>query len=411
VRIDINLKQGPKQQLFLDYLNARIGPRMSQASGSARFGVDGTFESIVVGPFSVDQKDDPVALTWRYVKSKDGELLFIEIQHDAEMAVTDKWHSSVHELVIGAFKSALEVKQELFFRRTLFNYIGPQLDGEYWFGAQTRFAPLWPDDDQPLQTNAERVVSIDQMIPAIDNMDAWAIAQQSSARLAARLSLLLNAGLYRPPAEQRWVLPPEGGKSIRGLSMFSGHVPAFTDLPKKGALCGAGGWSGSLTSQHKTTGLLSLPREARRVLRAIDATEPAITESFNAASRLYQVALVLEAQFPSVSLAYRVAAVEALSKADPSVNGFSEFMRKTVKSITDLNSILNFLYGTVRSGHFHAGEFPLGEHDRMEFPRAFMGSEYITKSNLRLTSFAVTREAIINWLVDRLPPEQNSTLD
>jgi len=384
---------------------------MSTAQGRAGFRQDGTFESVVTGPFNVDQ-DQVFELSWKYIKSQDGELLFVEVEEVGRDSGNDKWQNAVNGLVIGALTSALEIKRDLFFRRNVFNYIGPQLDGEYWFG-QTRFAPVWPDDDEPHQFNAERVVCIDQMVSAIDAPDAWSLAQQSSARTAARLSLLLNRGLYRPPTEMRWVQRPGDAKSIRGNLTFNGYGHWPLALPDKGESCKPGQWAGSLAADYLTIGLLSLPQEARRVLRAIDEAPPAIIESFDRASRLYQVAAVLQQQFPSVGLAYRVAAVEALSKSDSSMNGFSEFMRKNVNSLADIAPVLKFLYGTVRSGHFHSGEFPLGEYDLMEFPRAFMSSEYVENERLRRIGFAVTREAIVNWLIARLPSveEKEATHD
>jgi hypothetical protein len=400
VRININLKRGPEQQRFLDYFNSRLSPRISSARGAAGFRENGTFESVVTGPFSIDQ-DQIIELSWKYIKSQDGELLFIEVEQVVSDS-NDAWQSAVNELVVGALTSALEIKRNQFFRRNVFNYIGPQLDGEYWFG-QTRFAPMWPDDDQPSLINAERVVCIDQMVFAIDDVDAWSLAQQSSARIAARLSLLLNRGLYRPPFEQRWVLRDGDAKSIRGSLVFSGYGPWPTELPAKGEICKPGQWAGSLAVDYITVGPLSLPQEARRVLRAVDQAPPAIVESFDRASRLYQVGAVLQQQFPSVGLAYRVAAVEALSKSELSANGFSDFMRKNVKSLADPEPVLKFLYGTVRSAHFHAGEFPLGEYDLLQFNRGFMSSEYIENTNLRRRGFEITREAIVNWLTARLP--------
>ena len=71
--------------------------------------------------------------------------------------------------------------------------------------------------------------------------------------------------------------------------------------------------------------------------------------------------------------------------------------------VTDPEPVLKFLYGTVRSGHFHAGEFPLGEYDLLEFHRGFMSSAYTENTNLRRKGFEVTREAIVNWLTARLP--------
>jgi hypothetical protein len=329
-------------------------------------------------------------------------LLYIEVDKEGDENANEEWQNAVNELITSALTSALAIKRERFFCQNQFNYIGQQLDGEYWFG-NTRFAPAWPNDDQPAMFNAERVVSIDQIIYAIDRNDSYSLAQQSSSRLAARLSLLLDAGLYRTPLEQRWVY--RDGKSIRASLAFVGYAAPLVDIPQKGEVCRLGRWAGSLTSRY-TGDLLSLPREARKILRAIDSASPMVIDAFDRGARLYQVAAVIQQQFPSVSLAYRVAAVEAISKADPTGNGFSEFMRKNVKSLSDPDPVLDFLYGTARSGHFHAGEFPLGEHDRSELIPAFMSSEYVEKTNLVRVSFAITREAIINWLAGQLPYQE-----
>lgn len=123
MRIDINLKRGPEQQRFLDYFNARLSPRISTAHGTAGFREDGTFESIVTGPFNIHQAET-VELSWKYVKSQGGELLFIEV----EQVVSDDsdlvWRDAVNELIVGALTSALESKRRQFFRRNTFNYIG-----------------------------------------------------------------------------------------------------------------------------------------------------------------------------------------------------------------------------------------------------------------------------------------------
>jgi hypothetical protein len=152
-------------------------------------------------------------------------------------------------------------------------------------------------------------------VSAIDGTDAWSLAQQSSARMAARLSLLLNRGLYRPPLEMRWVQPVGDVKSIRGNLAFNGYGTGPSSLPAKGETCEPGKWAGSLAADFISIDRLSLPKEARRVLRAIDQAPPAITESFDRASRLYQVATVLQQQFPTVGLAYRVAELRLSARA------------------------------------------------------------------------------------------------
>jgi hypothetical protein len=105
VRININLKRGPEQQRFLDYFNSRLSPRLSSARGTAGFREDGTFESVVTGPFNLDQ-DQIVELSWMYIKSQDGELLFIEVEQVVSDN-SDAWQSAVNEVVVGALTSAL----------------------------------------------------------------------------------------------------------------------------------------------------------------------------------------------------------------------------------------------------------------------------------------------------------------
>lgn len=401
MRIDINLERGVKQQRFLDYLNSSLGPMMNSSQGRARFHEDGTFESTLTGPVSIGH-DQFVELSWRYTKSKDGELLYIEVEQIVSTG-SDAWQDAASEVVKGAYESAYKDKRDQFFRRCLFNYIGPQLDGEYWFG-QIRFAPILPDDDEPHAINAERVVCIDQTVAGIDELDAWALARQSSARIAARLSLLLDRGLYQPPQEQRWVVHGGEVKSIRAYLRFGGYAACPAALPAKGELCKPGQWGTSLGNVRRSIELLSLPKEARRVFRAIDhEAPPSVSEPFDKACRLYQVGAVLQNQFPSVSLAYRVAAVEALGKSEVPASGFSEFMRRNITSHPDIDIALNYLYGTVRSAHFHSGEFPLGEYDLFEVPRAFLSSEHTRNVQLRLRGFEITREAILNWLIGRIP--------
>jgi hypothetical protein len=163
---------------------------------------------------------------------------------------------------------------------------------------------------------------------------------------------------------------------------------------------GRGAYKGSLAARYRIFGeLLSLPQEARRILRAIDSAAPNIAECFDRGARLYRLAAVIGRQFPSAGMAYRIAAVEAISKADPCYNGFSDFMRKNVRSVSDPDHVLKQLYGSVRSAHFHAGEFPLGEYTGRNPIQMMMTSDYVEQSQLSVTGDEITREAIVNWVL------------
>ena len=138
-------------------------------------------------------------------------------------------------------------------------------------------------------------------------------------------------------------------------------------------------------------------------MRSVDTVAPFVTDAFDRGARLYQVAGVCGRLFPSVGLAYRVAAVEVISKADPECSSFSEFMRKHVTSRRDIEWIPNYLYSIARSAHFHAGEFPLGEFSREFFFDPLMDSDSIQRDELHRTCYELTREAIINWLTKMVP--------
>jgi len=309
--------------------------------------------------------------------------------------------------------ATLAEKQKSFFRRSFFFYVGSQLDGEYWLPGY-RFAPAYPGDPSPHLINAERITSIGQDIEAIDDMHAHALAYETGRRHAARLSLLLNTGLYGQEQTCRWGFPTLAGQSITESTRFQlgfNHPTLHLgEMPPKGEICSLGKYQGSLAARYRIAGeLLSLPQEARRILRGVDAADPFITDAFDRGARLYQVASVCGRLFPSVGLAYRVAAVEAVCKADQDCKSFGEFMKKYVTSNNNIGGILEYLYGVARSAHFHAGEFPLGEFSRQFFFDPLMDSETVQRDELNRTCHELTREAIVNWLTAMIPetPDQN----
>jgi hypothetical protein len=405
VKIPMNLPAGPGQEAFLQHFDAQVGNRMASSRGQAGRRSDGVFESATIGPVSFDE--GTVELSLRYEKSFDGELLYIEADRIGTESTTLDWELLVRHLIHESSTAALAAKTQTFFRRTYCYYIGSQLDGEYWFG-KLRFAPAWPEDDQPTLMNAERVVVFDQMIDAMDGTQASLIANEATARWSARFSLLLDAGLHPAHHEMRWVYPnAQAGlnKSVRSHLGFAGYGVVPDSLPDKGELCRLGKWNRDLLSPYQEVGLLSFPPQSRSILRNIDQTSPKIGNAFDSCARLYQVGLDVGRKYPSAGLAYRVASIEALSKTE-SPDGFSNFMRKyCCLPGVEIDPFLEFLYGSARSSHFHAGAFPLGECDRQDFPKAFMSSEYIDKSQRLQTSMLLMHRAIATWLLT-----QNSSI-
>jgi len=413
MEIQLNLPPGQRQQEFLDYLNSALRGRISSSTGSAGINKDGLFESILTGPFTVDQ--DAVSISLSIKKDAKGTLLSIAVEATDAKVSEEKWKTAAHEFITSVLATTLSETRKKYFRRSFFYYIGPQLDGEYWL-PRYRFAPAYPGDSEPFLINAERVVSIDQEVAAIDDMHAFTVADEASRRHAARLTLLLNTGLYPGECEQRWFLPILEGKpateSVRYQLGFSHPSANLAEMPKKGVQCPIGSYKGSLAARYRVAGeMLSLPSEARKILRSVDNADPLITDAFDRGARLYQVAAVCGRYFPSVGLAYRVAAVEAVCQSDRTCKSFSDFMRKYVASQTDIDKILDYLYRVVRSAHFYGGEFPLGEFRRRPFFDPIMDAEAVQRGALHRICYELTREAIVNWVSQLIPDILNADSD
>ena len=414
MEIELNLPRGQRQQGFVDYLNSALRRRITPSTGSGRVTAEGLLESIVTGPFSIDQSLIP--LTWRIIKDSKGTLLKLVIEGADPSVMESSWKTAVYEFVTSVLATALAETRQKFFLRSFFYYVGPQLDGEYWLPGY-RFAPAYPEDSDPHLINGERIVSIDQEIEAIDDLHASTLAGEAALRHVARLSLLLNTGLYGSEQVLRWGWQAVEGKPIESVRFHPGFMlhPAlnFTQMPKKGEQCTLGKYKGSLAARHRVAGeLQSLPPDARKILRGVDHSAPLVTDAFDRGARLYQVATVCGRFFPSVGLAYRVAAVEAISKADDQCKGFSDFMRKHVSSPKDNEKALAYLYGAVRSAHFHAGEFPMGEFNRSPFGfDPLMDFETMARENFHRVCYELTREAIVNWLSQMIPETSETESD
>nr|WP_314544021.1 hypothetical protein [uncultured Massilia sp.] len=266
---------------------------------------------------------------------------------------------------------------------------------------------MLPNDEFPYHIGAERVVCLDQNIEAIDGLNAGALAEVSARKFSARLSFLMDTGLYLQRQQLQWVSHTLDGAvqpSVRAQRFFHHDYLQADKMPKKGNDAPAGKFSFSLSDKWQSgSPLQSLPRETRLFLRTIDKVDATITEAFDRCARLYQVALICGRSFPSVGLAYRVAAVEALSAADRTCDGFSAFMRKYVTAGAENQGLLEYLYRVARSAHFHAGTFQLGEFSAQPGYEALMDIDRIAIGAKHRLCFEITREAIANWMMSILP--------
>lgn len=402
--IPVELPAGDPQRRFLDFFQARLRSHAKSSSGESTFLDDGSFRTIITGGFQFDE--GAAELRWTITREPNGEIDRINVELAGDDATRGGWEKTAQDFVVRVLTSALTEDLQTFFRRQVYRYIGPTLSGEYWLPG-FRFAPAIDEDELPSAVNFERAVFIELSVNAIDDLDANAISDQLAREHASRLSLFLDIGLYKAAGYHGWVLAAEEGQSPRNERRQVGYFPDASlpnALPDKGALCGLGEFKGSISDEFRALRVLTLPAESRRILRHV-ADDTRFGIAFDSCARLYQVALNAGRQYPTVNLAYKIAAVEAIANANAEGTSFSDFMRKHANLSSDYDDFLQFLYGNVRSGHFHSGAFPLGDFlgARFDF---LMDSDALTQHHVQFQGHRLLRRVIANWILEALPPVQ-----
>jgi len=402
MEIPLNLPSGDRQQEFIDQVNAALRRISSGSSGSGGFGADGSFEASATGVYRFESGMEP-QLTWTLRKAPEGTLSTVGVVAVQPNPPTG-WDQAAQRLVTAALAATVAGTRKRFFQRISFAYVGPALDGEYWLPG-FRLAPAIPDDAEPASPLVERWVDVDMNVDAIDAQHASAIAGERGRRIAARLSLLLDLGFERPPLEFRWVMVRQDDdrfESIRCQIMFRRADQQPSAMPDKGALGPLGRFRGDFPRYMTVGNRVQLPQDVRRVLRGADTKPHPIGDAFDSCARLYQVARVGGRQFPSVLLAYTIAAAEAITNADRSYGGFADFMRQhSGAGDAKPDPFLEYLYREVRSAHFHAGKFPLGEFAPFRTD-PLMDSNWVETSQLRLAGVMTVRAAILDWCLKKV---------
>jgi hypothetical protein len=390
------IPKGPKQQLFLAYINAEFAKRSTHAQGRFENGDQGSIVNVV--RTTLDTGGSQFELVWSFRTSAEGVLTDVEVTPPADSDATNEaWEVHAREIVDSALTHAFVETRQREHRRQVFFYVGQQFDGEYWFG-RVRVAPAIVDEDAPMLINAERAVILEFEVDAIDAFDASYLAAEFSRRFAARLSLLLNVDLYETPFQQVWVTdgsPPKTERMNRGV----GQLPGDNRMPRKGERCRAGTLGESISQYGRFPGTLKMPPEARRILRGVEALPEPVKDAFDGAARMYQIGLSLGGRFPSAELAYRVGAIEALSNTDAEARSFSAFMRKYLSLAPEDEQLLDYLYHDIRSSHFHAGKFDLGEFTVQRHMDLVLTPQTALRRQQQSRCFQLTRQAIVNWLL------------
>jgi hypothetical protein len=249
-------------------------------------------------------------------------------------------------------------------------------------------------------------------VEAIDVHGAIVSANNRANLLAARLSLVLNIGIYSPSNEHRWTIPEdfESPCELRQLGyIYKGSQ--LTELPRKGKICKPGKFEHSMRYRIRYLGeTIKFPEETRKLISAIDNSDSRIVTAFDNCAFLYQLALNAGKYLPTVEISYLVAAIDALCKAEVTFRDPSSFIRHYASPTHDINHLLNFMRRSVRSAHFHAGEFPFGEFEQTRHLRIYSGSSKRMSKHRYRECIKLIRAALANWAAIKIetltPPSQ-----
>jgi len=299
----------------------------------------------------------------------------------------------------GVLQNVLSQKRKEYFRRSIYSvFSGTNFMGEYWLQG-IRIAQLNPEDTECHLVNAERLLVIDQKIKAIDESNANEIANEKATELISYLSFIMNISIETPKGEERFFLYRENDSFSmhRASTQVISSEHSVEKMPKKGELCGAGLFQGSVFDRFPPKGSLICPEETRRILKGIKVASEEYKDAFRRLCKLYQLALNVGRYYPTVRISYICAAVEAIVKTNvKEYKSFSSFMTKYSGEDKDFH---DFIYSSVRSAHFHSGSFVLREFD---FESPLMNPAASEIGDKALNAESKMRFAIFNWLNEKI---------
>lgn len=405
LHIHLGIPAGDTQKAFYAYLNSEWDKRSAQSSAVFNDVADDGFELEFSAKFN--EQFGNLALKLQFITVSGGMLEGVTVSLVSVQDASVAWRELAYEFITSASVAALSKRMSSFFMRRKLYYVGPELDGEYWLG-KVRFAPAEKIPSEMPIVRWERAVFLDFTVDAIDDLHAMYLANQLERVFSARLSLLLDVDLYPHSHEQVWVNFPDGRGNTRCNRGYRDDCQPQAML-RKGEACPAG-TTASIARQIFATEKLKMPTEARRFLKAIDQCEPSKRRYIDGAARLYQIGLSLRKRFPSAALAYSLAAIDALRQTTTpcSINEF--FKRFSPLSVANPDVSAN-LWGDVRSAHFHAGGFALGEFEERRLMDAIISADAANQIQVEVRSWQITREAIVNWIVALVSDKADGTSD
>lgn len=402
LQIDTSYLDREEARLFLDYLGAAITEGGRPQTGTAGFDDDGTF--IAELDATLVQEGEKLPVTWTVRRVPSGTLPYVELTPRDGAQLDSRWKAVGEEFISDVLESTLAQDMETYFQRATSCYIGPRLDGEYWF-AGTRIGP-YPKEDTGggIWGQNEQTVVIDQEVEAIDRWHAGKVASERAQRFLVRVSLLLGYGMFRPLPEVRWVQrrgQPGDEEPARG---WLGNLPPAGErdsMPEPGEEAPLGELHGSILdpASHRLRGLY-FPTESELIIDRLGSAPVNVEEGFDRCAQLYNVGLVIGRRFPTAGLAYAVAAVDALASAVRKRGQFKTFVQEHLDLKPEGQELVDRLWGRLRSAHLHGGQFPLGDYSSRSTDLTDV-EQFETQRRFGIGGYLL-RTAIMSWVFQTL---------
>jgi hypothetical protein len=317
----------------------------------------------------------------------------------------------------------------------LFGYIGPILDGKYLF-SDFYITP------GPLQNNLcgnpddiEQILCIYLTTTEASYELAQEAARLKSKKLAALLSVFLGVGLYeydhydldnnlqytKINKQFRWVYNPSNGDCI---STQLGYT--FSSSTQNITL---GGYRSVNRNEveHLFYNLgekLKCPEDITKLFDKLNQLATKDNEKFYRAAALMQFAELQRITYPSVTLAYAVAAIDALPykakkplklskkitictrikkaikclmfKESSIKNKIREIITTSYPNID--NDLITTLYKSNRCAHFHEGHFYAGEF-KLRPTNPFAAIDNSNEARAILAGYDILKSSLIKWLL------------
>lgn len=356
-------------------------------SGQRHINSDGHYEYHLNNNFTID--NEVVNVYWLIETTVDNCLLKISTVNSNDV-IDKKLDSMIHDCLLKHIKR----DKISYYKRSYYSVIsGCNLEGEYWFG-KVRVAPLFPMDDSLIYNN-ERIIVIDQIVEAIDNEEASMIAFEIAENIISLLSFILDVSIEEPVQNHMYFLDKDFNECKRQISYFIDNS-CPSNMPTKNSICKTVNFEGSILVSHENiyhfNEVLKFPKETRKIINEVMKSEINLKNAILNFSKLYRLSKFVGTKYSTSEIAYQCAGIESIAKFTGE-NSFSSFMSKFCGENKEL---YEFIYGTLRSGHFHAGEFEF--YDFLIKPNTFYNPEVQYSEDLKRICHITMRHGFIYWL-------------